>query len=108
MIPTGDSTTLTVPAGLHARLVVFWQRYDPGWVARTGGGATLRHVEVDGWANGFIVPAASRSFHLDIRYTPQHLSADGFDMVLAGFALLISGGLFAIIRRRSRTRVGSA
>lgn len=111
MIPTGDSTTLTVPAGPHARLVVFWQRYNPGWVARTGGGATLRHVEVDGWANGFIVPTAKRSVHLDIQYTPQRLSADGFDMVLAGFAVLISGGLFAIVRRwsrASRTRVGSA
>jgi len=111
MMPTGDSTTLTMPAGLHARLVVFWQRFDPGWVARTGGGATLRHVEVDGWANGFIVPPADHGVHLDIQYTPQQLSADGFGMVLAGFAVLISGALFVIIRRWSRarrTRVGSA
>jgi len=102
MTPTGDSTTLTVPADRHARLVVFWQRYDPGWVAHAGGGTTLHHVEVDGWANGFIVPSTDRDVPIAIAYTPQSLTVDGFFMVLAGLALLLAGGAFTMIRWRPR------
>lgn len=90
MASSGDSTALTVPAEQHSRLVVFWQRYDPGWVARGANSTTLRHVEVNGWANGFIVPKSYRSIHIEIIYTPQHLSADGFLMVIVGLAILLA------------------
>jgi len=102
MIATGDSTTLTVPAGQRARLVVFWQRYDPGWVARAGGKTILRHVEVDGWANGYVVPATDHSIHLAVEYTPQRLSSDGFAMVLAGIAIVVLGLLALGSRRCAR------
>ncbi len=108
MVPTGVSTAVTVPAGPRARLVVFWQRYDPGWVARTASGSTLRHVQVDGWANGFIVPALKGSVHLDIQYMPQRLSVEGFGMVLAGITILMSGGVVATMRRWSRARRAGA
>lgn len=91
MTPTGDRLTLTLPAGHHARLIVFWQRFDPGWVAQAPDQAFLRHVEVDGWANGYIVPAADHSLSLSIQYTPQRLSADGFAMTVAGVAVLLLG-----------------
>ncbi len=104
MVPTGDSTTLTVPAGLHTRLIVFWQRYNPGWVARTRGGDTLRHVEVDGWANGFIVPKVNRGVHIDIAYTPQDLTIEGFFMVVAGLALVLIGTVLTMIRQRATAR----
>jgi len=104
MAPTGDSSTLTMPPGQHSRLVVFWQRYGPGWVAHGAGNITLRHVEVDGWANGFVEPKADRGVHIDIVYTPQHLAADGLYMVLVGIALLLGGGALTIVRRRARAR----
>lgn len=105
MTRTGNST-LTLATKQHDRLIVFWQRYDPGWVATAGGAraTTLHHVEVDGWANGYVAPAGNRSQSISIRYTPQPLSSAGFFMVLAGVAIVVLGGLFTLIQWLSRLR----
>ena len=101
MSRTGDST-LTLPPAQHARLVVFWQRYDPGWVATAGGVTTLHHVKVDGWANGYMVPAEDRRLSVSIRYSPQPLSSEGFRLVFAGIAIGVLGGLLTLMRKSFR------
>jgi hypothetical protein len=104
--PTGDRMSITVPAASRDRLVVFWQKYDPRWVARATDAPRLRHIEVDGWANGYLLPPAVHSVRLDIEYTQQHLTVVGFLVLLAGFAIMASCALFSTVRwiqiRRNR------
>lgn len=111
MSRTGNST-LTMPPAQHGRLVVFWQRYDPGWVATAGRATTLRHVEVDGWANGYMVPAGDRRLSIAIHYSPQPLSSDGFRLVFAGIAIGLLGGLLTLIpkwfRKHRKLRADSS
>jgi hypothetical protein len=79
-------------------------------MARTAGGSALTHVEVDGWANGYIVPPSTRPRRITIDYTPQALTSDGLVMVwlgmgilvLAGLAVLLAGNTSSALRRRVR------
>jgi hypothetical protein len=99
MARTGDRITAVVPPAAQSRLVVLWQRYDPGWVARASDGTTLAHEEVDSWANGFLLPPSAHSLRLEIVYTPQRLSAEGFIPVFVGLAIVALGILLSVARR---------
>lgn len=103
--PSGDTTTATLSAGRRERLVVFWQRYDPRWVARSAGGTPLRHLRVNGWANGFIVPASVHSPQLTIIYGPQRQLSKGLYLVLGGVLLVLAGGVASAGQLWHRKRV---
>jgi arabinofuranan 3-O-arabinosyltransferase len=47
------------PASATSRVLVIPESINPGWVARTGTGARLTPVAVNGWQQGFVVPAGS-------------------------------------------------
>jgi len=54
---TENHRELRVPAGDTDRLIVVPESTNVGWVARSGDGTELTPVVVDGWQQGWIVPA---------------------------------------------------
>ncbi|MGA7052927.1 MAG: alpha-(1-_3)-arabinofuranosyltransferase [Mycobacterium sp.] len=48
------------PASATSRVLVIPESINPGWVARTSAGIRLTPVAVNGWQQGFVVPAGSR------------------------------------------------
>jgi hypothetical protein len=103
--PTGETMQFRVAAAAAPQLVVLWQRFNPSWVATTASGARLAHVVVNGWANGYVVPAGSARASYVIRYAPVGLVVDGYVMLLAGLAVLVAFGAAALWRRDGLTRV---
>ncbi|MGL5909292.1 MAG: hypothetical protein ACRCZP_04765, partial [Phycicoccus sp.] len=57
------------PAAAVDTLLVVRENSNPGWVA-TSSGRTLRPVEVDGWAQAWVVPAGSTGT-VELRFAPQ-------------------------------------
>jgi arabinofuranan 3-O-arabinosyltransferase len=47
------------PASANSRVLVIPESINPGWVARTSTGARLTPVAVNGWQQGFVVPAGN-------------------------------------------------
>ena len=91
---TGADTTVDPAAG--ARTLVLAERRAPGWRARLDG-RPLRRVTVDGWAQGFAVPAGAGG-RLRIAYDrgdrPHWLLGQG-----AGLVLLLLVALPRVRRR---------
>ncbi len=52
-------------------VLVVRENANDGWVA-TAGGATLRPVMVDGWAQGWVVPAGTEGL-VELRFAPQRV-----------------------------------
>ncbi|HWJ83460.1 MAG TPA: alpha-(1-_3)-arabinofuranosyltransferase family protein [Nocardioides sp.] len=79
-----------------------------GWVARVGG-HELSPIVVDGWAQGWVIPAGV-SGRVTLSYAPQTGYVVGLvgGLVLAGLVLvgaawvLVGGRLLSLVRRRSR------
>lgn len=69
-------------------LIVLAQGYDAGWVATDPNGHPLPHVRIDGWANGWRVPAGVN--HITIAYLPQYLQWFGLLLVPMGALLIMT------------------
>ena len=54
---TSDHRDVEVPPSDAARLLVVPESANPGWIARSGDGAALTAVTVDGWQQGWVLPA---------------------------------------------------
>jgi len=102
----GDQTrTVTASAGPAAILNVH-QNFSTGWQASVDG-RPLRAVQLDGWQQGWILPASAHPQAVDMRFAPD----EGFrDVLIAGAGL---AGLLAVValwpsrRQRRRRRSGS-
>lgn len=104
---SSTSRSVQVDAADAARLLVVPESENPGWVARLGGtgsesagsgGTELRPVVVNGWQQGWEVPAgASGTVALEFRYDTPYRWA-----LLIGFLLLAL--LFALALWPIRTR----
>ena len=112
MLPTsvlmtngGDTIAATLPPAPGTRLLVFWQHFNRGWIARTRDGLVLRQVQVDGWANGFLVPGAVHATAVLVAYQPQGLVVYGYGALLCGLAIVLLGGLALPISHRARRRL---
>lgn len=103
----GDRVTANLPPAPGTRLLVFWQHYDPGWAARTVSGEVLRHVQVNGWANGFLVPGAAQEISVHVMYQPQALMVYGFGALLFALAIVLLGGLSLVLERCASHRQGT-
>ena len=55
-----DRRVLTVARSPVNRVLVVPESVNPGWIARTAGGATLTPVIVNGWQQGWVVPAGEQ------------------------------------------------
>lgn len=50
-----------------SRVLVLWQEYNKGWTGTANHGRTkLRHVLVNGWANGYVIPPSRDRAHISV------------------------------------------
>jgi arabinofuranan 3-O-arabinosyltransferase len=52
-----DHRELTVPPAESSRVLVVPESINPGWTAHTSDGSTLNAVTVNGWQQGWVIPA---------------------------------------------------
>lgn len=56
---TSDHREVKVQASDHDRVVVVPESVNPGWVAHSADGTALRPITVNGWQQGWVVPAGT-------------------------------------------------
>ncbi len=56
---SSDHREVDVPASQASRILVVPESINPGWTARTADGTTLSPVTVNGWQQGWVVPAGA-------------------------------------------------
>ncbi|MCV7342238.1 alpha-(1-_3)-arabinofuranosyltransferase [Mycobacterium haemophilum] len=88
---------IRVPASATSRVLVMPDSINPGWVARTSTGVRLTPVAVNGWQQGWVVPAGNAGT-ITLTFTANSLYRSG---LAAGLALLPLLALLALWRRRS-------
>jgi arabinofuranan 3-O-arabinosyltransferase len=93
-----ETRSLTVSPGAGAILDVR-QNYNPGWVA-TVGGRTLHPLRVDGWQQGWELPASDSSEEVHLAFTPDGIFR-GSLLIGAVLALLLVVAAAATLRRRT-------
>lgn len=103
----GNRYTIIVAPHSMPQLLVFWQSYSKGWEAVDSRGAVLRHVIVNGWANGFVVGEASAALHVQLVYQPQQWEDIGLLVELLAcivVAVTLSLLVMSACRRRRHRR----
>jgi arabinofuranan 3-O-arabinosyltransferase len=101
-----DDRALTAAAG-PATIVNVHENYNPGWVA-TVGGHQLRGVRLDGWQQGWVLPAADAPQQVTLKFVPDSSFRAG---LVAGAAIalaLLAWVVLTIRRRRNGDGVRSA
>jgi arabinofuranan 3-O-arabinosyltransferase len=81
----GLPTSIAVPARAHSSVLALSQNVNAGWQA-TLNGVTLAPQRVDGWQQGWVVPAGPAAT-VEVRFTPSR----------AFEGLLVIGGLLALV-----------
>ncbi|MGD9621695.1 MAG: alpha-(1-_3)-arabinofuranosyltransferase [Mycolicibacterium sp.] len=90
---TSDRRNVEVPPSGTTRVLVVPESTNPGWVARTADGTTLRSVAVNGWQQGWVLPAGTAgtvalSFPSNATYRAGLIGGLALLPVLLGLALL--------------------
>lgn len=86
------------PASARSRVLVIPESINPGWVARTGSGARLTAVVVNGWQQGWVVPAGDPGT-ITLTFAPNSVYRSGLAF---GLTLLPALALLAFWRRRRK------
>jgi arabinofuranan 3-O-arabinosyltransferase len=86
------------PASASSRVLVIPESINPGWVARTSTGARLTPVAVNGWQQGWVVPAGNPGT-ITLTFASNSLYRTG---LAVGLALLPVLALLALWRTRRR------
>ncbi|MCU1370913.1 MAG: aftD [Ilumatobacteraceae bacterium] len=97
-----ESRTIELGAG-DAAIVATTENLNDGWIA-TLDGEQLTPIRVDGWRQGWKVPAGSAGT-LELRYRPAGLQRAGLALGLLALALLVGAALVRA-RRRSLLPLG--
>lgn len=97
--------TVRVDTATPALLVVH-ENANPGWQARLHG-RTLPSVRIDGWEQGFVLPAGARGVVV-LRFTPQRGFEIALGLGLLGALAVAALALFRHRLRRPTTPVGDA
>jgi arabinofuranan 3-O-arabinosyltransferase len=87
-----------VPGATTSRVLVVPESISPGWVARTSAGTRLTPLAVNGWQQGWVVPAGT-SGTITLIFTPNSLYRAG---LAGGLALLPLLALMAWWPQRRR------
>jgi len=87
------------PASPTTRLLVIPESINPGWVARTSTGARLTPVAVNGWQQGWVVPAGDPGT-ITLTFASNGLYRAGLAVGLALLPLLAALALWRTRRRR--------
>ncbi|BBY23257.1 alpha-(1-_3)-arabinofuranosyltransferase domain-containing protein [Mycobacterium stomatepiae] len=91
-----DRREVRAPASPTSRVLVIPESINPGWVARTSTGARLTPVAVNGWQQGWVVPAGDPGT-ITLSFASNSLYRVG---LAAGLALLPLLAALAWWRRR--------
>jgi len=79
------------------------QNFSAGWTARNGQGVPLVPIRLDGWKQGWVLPAGSATV-VTARFTPDGWYRGG--LLVGLFALVCAAALVPLSRRRLRVRPG--
>lgn len=91
-----DRREVRAPASATPRVLVIPESINPGWVARTGNGTRLTPVAVNGWQQGWVVPAGDPGT-ITLTFATNSLYRAG---LAVGLALLPLLALLALWRTR--------
>jgi arabinofuranan 3-O-arabinosyltransferase len=91
-----DRREVRAPASATPRVLVIPESINPGWVARTSTGARLTPVTVNGWQQGWVVPAGNPGT-ITLTFASNSLYRVG---LAAGLALLPLLAILALWRTR--------
>ncbi len=96
---SSDRREVYVPASQASRILVVPESINPGWTARAAGGTRLTPVTVNGWQQGWVVPAGT-SGPITLSFGSNAVYRAG---LAGGLALLPMLALLALVpARRSR------
>lgn len=101
VVETSPTKHRVVVAADRPGVLVFGESFDPRWTALAYGKA-LRHLRVNGYANGYVLPKLGR-YEVSIYFQPQRLFEWGSRISLATVAILVALGAWTALRRRART-----
>jgi arabinofuranan 3-O-arabinosyltransferase len=87
------------PASATSRVLVIPESINPGWVARTGTGQRLTPVAVNGWQQGWVVPAGNPGI-ITLTFASNSLYRAGLAVGLALLPLLAMLAFWRTRRRR--------
>lgn len=93
---SADHREVKVPASQESRVLVVPESINPGWTARTAGGTSLTPVTVNGWQQGWVVPAGT-SGTVTLSFGSNAVYRAG---ITGGLALLPVLLLLAFVRPR--------
>ena len=96
---SADHRELTVPAAETERVLVVPESINPGWTARAPDGAQLTPVTVNGWQQGWVVPAGT-SGTVTLSFASNALYRVGLAGGLALLPILAALALLPSRRRR--------
>jgi arabinofuranan 3-O-arabinosyltransferase len=98
--PSSDDTRLFTVSPGAAAIMNVKQNYNAGWVA-TVDGQTLRPIRLDGWQQGYLLPASASAQQVTLQFTPDPLFRE---LLLVGglLALLLVIGAVVPVRRRGQ------
>ena len=88
-----------VPAAAASRVLVVPESINAGWVAHTSTGTRLTPVAVNGWQQGWVVPAGT-SGTITLTFAPNSLYRAGLAGGLALLPLLALMAWWSAVRRR--------
>lgn len=93
-----DRREVQAPASSTSRVLVIPESINPGWVARSGAGARLTPIAVNGWQQGWLVPAGDPGT-ITLTFASNSLYRAG---LAVGLALLPLLAMLALWRTRRK------
>jgi arabinofuranan 3-O-arabinosyltransferase len=94
-----DRREVQAPPSAATRVLVIPESINPGWVARTGTGTRLTPVAVNGWQQGWVVPAGDPGA-ITLTFASNSLYRTGLVVGLSLLPLLAALALWRTRRRR--------
>ncbi len=91
------SRTVTIAPGNEA-ILNLRQNYNKGWIA-TYNGQKLKAVRIDGWQQGWMLPASSKAITIHLSFPPENLY---MFVLLAGLLIALALILWAFWPRKKR------
>jgi arabinofuranan 3-O-arabinosyltransferase len=91
---------ISAPASAAPRVLVIPESINPGWIARTSTGARLTPVAVNGWQQGWVVPAGNPGT-ITLTFASNSLYRAGLALGLALLPVLAMLACWRIRRRRA-------
>ncbi|MET0703809.1 MAG: alpha-(1-_3)-arabinofuranosyltransferase family protein [Mycobacterium sp.] len=97
---TADRRDITIPGAPAARVLVVPESVSPGWTARTADGSALTPITVNGWQQGWVVPADTAGT-ITLSFGSNTLYRAGLAGGLALLPVLLLMALLPVRRRVS-------